>query len=62
MKMKDFSSSISSDILPFLGLYRLEFTNTNRLPFYIVERDFITDLRANEIVFDRNIDQVKSKK
>jgi hypothetical protein len=50
------------DILPFLGIYRLEFTNTDRLPYYVIEQDFVQDLGADEVIFDWNIDKVKPTK
>ncbi len=61
---KMFGTEICShiDILPFLGIYRLEFTNTDRLPYYVIEQDFVQDLGADEIIFDWNIDKVKPTK
>ena len=54
-----FGSEICSRILPFLGVYRLEFTNADRLPYYVIEQDFVQDLCADQVIFDWNIDQVK---
>ncbi len=54
-----FGSEICSRIWPFLGIHRLEFTNADRLPYYVIEQDFVQDLCADQVIFDWNIDKVQ---